>query len=156
MQNNSCCFVGDTSLPLEKIEKIVVGLDREIERLIADGVTDFISGGNLGFEQIAASLIAAKKEMGKNIRLIFVLSHKTQADLWGEKQRALYQNLLNEADEIIYVSEQCDSFCIKLRSKYMVDHSTYCICALQRKGDIANQTVEYARERGLQIVNVAQ
>lgn len=43
---------------------MVKRLDREVENLIGLGVTNFISGGALGFDQIAASLIVAKKEMG--------------------------------------------------------------------------------------------
>ena len=78
MQENICCFTGHRYLPPEKIEQIVMNLDREIEKLIGDGVTNFISGGALGFDQMAASLILAKKEMGKQIRLIFALPYKNQ------------------------------------------------------------------------------
>ncbi|NLO84719.1 MAG: DUF1273 domain-containing protein [Clostridiales bacterium] len=60
----ACCFTGHRNLPAKKIEKIILNLDREIENLIAKGITDFISGGAIGFDQIAASLIIAKKKMG--------------------------------------------------------------------------------------------
>lgn len=79
--NNTCCFTGHRNLPAKKIEKIILNLDREIENLIAKGVTDFISGGAIGLDQIAASLILAKKEMGNaNIRLIFALPCKNQEE----------------------------------------------------------------------------
>lgn len=129
--NNTCCFTRHRNLPAKKIEKIILNLDREIENLIAKGVTDFISGGAIGFDQIAASLIIAKKEMGNaNIRLIFALPCKNQDELWNEKQKKLYRELLIEADETIYVSEECNAFCMKKRNNYMVEHSAYCICAL--------------------------
>ena len=129
----ACFFTGHRTLPMNKIKKVVCNLDCEIERLIAKGVTSFISGGALGFDQIAASLIAAKKEMGKNIRLIFVLPCKNQDALWSEKQKTLYRGLLYEADEIVYVSEQYDSYCLKKRNYYMVENSAHCICALARE-----------------------
>ena len=152
--STTCCFTGHRQLPANKIEKIVINLDREIEKLIADGVTDFISGGALGFDQIAASLIVAKKEMGKKIRLIFALPCKNQDAGWNEKQKELYHSLLGEADEIIYVSETYDPFCMKRRNKYMVEHSEFCIYALLHEKSGTAQTVRFARKKGLKIINV--
>lgn len=115
MSKNTCCFTGHRKLPANKIQTIVTNLDRELDALIENGVTDFMSGGALGFDQIAASLIVAKKEMGKKLRLIFALPCKNQDAHWDEKQKELYQNLLGEADEIVYVSEDYDPFCMKRR-----------------------------------------
>lgn len=151
---NTCCFTGHRKLPANKIQAILINLDREIDILIDKGVTDYISGGALGFDQIAASLIVAKKEMGKKIRLIFALPCKNQDSLWDEKQKELYQNLLGEADEVIYISEEYDPFCMKRRNKYMVEHSAYCICALLHEKSGTAQTVRFARKKGLKIVNV--
>ena len=103
MNANTCCFSGHRTLPANKIQAIVTNLDREIDALIEKGVTEFISGGALGFDQIAASLIVAKKEMGINIRLVFALPCRNQDELWEPKQKELYRNLLDEADEIVYV-----------------------------------------------------
>ena len=60
MKNNTCSFAGHQKLPARKIKHIIKHLDDEIEKLIQQGVTNFISGGNLGFDQIAASLVIAK------------------------------------------------------------------------------------------------
>jgi len=155
MKEITCCFTGHRKLPANKIQNIVISLDREIENLIAQGVTDFISGGAVGFDLIAASLIVAKKEMGRNIRLIFALPCKNQDALWPQEQKALYQNLLNEADEIVFVSEEYSPLCMKRRNKYMVEHSEYCICALLHEKSGTAQTVRLARKKGLKIISVA-
>lgn len=156
MSKNTCCFTGHRKLPANKIQTIVTNLDRELDALIENGVTDFMSGGALGFDQIAASLIVAKKEMGKKLRLIFALPCKNQDAHWDEKQKELYQNLLGEADEIVYVSEDYDPFCMKRRNKYMVEHSAYCICALLHEKSGTAQTVRFARKKGLKIINVGE
>lgn len=156
MMENTCCFTGHRKLPANKIQTIVTNLDWEIDTLIDNGVTNFISGGALGFDQIAASLIVAKKEMGKEIRLIFALPCKNQDALWDDKQRELYHNLLGEADEVIYISEDYDPFCMKRRNKYMVEHSAYCICALLHEKSGTGHTVRFARKKGLRVVNVAK
>ena len=88
-------------------------LDREINNLISQGVTDFVSGGALGFDQIAASLIIAKKEMGHDVRLVFALPCRNQDERWNADQKRLYHNLLAEADEIVYVSGEYTDGCMK-------------------------------------------
>lgn len=122
-----------------------------------NGVTDFISSGALGFDQIAAFLIVTKKEMGNtNIRLILALPCKNQDAFWNEKQKRQYKRLLDEADKIIYVSESYGSLCMKHRNQYMVEHSTHCICALLHERSGTGQTVRLARKKGLKIINTVK
>ncbi|MCI1958882.1 MAG: DUF1273 domain-containing protein [Clostridia bacterium] len=159
MYDNVCCFIGNRSLPINKIQNIIINLDQEVENCIAAGVTDFICGGALGFDQIAASMIVAKKEMGKDIRLVFVLPCKNQDRLWSKQQKILYRNLLSEADEVIYITEKYNMLCIKRRNIYMVNHSAYCICALLKEESRTSRTskiVCYARKNGLKIINIAK
>jgi len=155
-KEQTCCFTGHRRLPKEKIEHIIISLDREVENLISQGVTAFISGGALGFDQIAASLIVAKKEMGRKIHLVLALSYRNQDALWNVEQKWLYRNLLVEADEIIYVSEEYTDGCIKKRNRLMVDHSAYCICTELYPFSETDQTISYARQQGLEIINVAK
>ena len=152
----TCCFTGHRKLPASKVEKIVIGLDREIERLIAEGVTHYISGGALGFDQIAASLIIAKRQMGKPVHLTLALPCKDQDALWSDKQRELYQHLLDEADCIVFVSEDFTPNCMKERNAYMVNNSKYCICALLGERSGTGQTVRMARKKGLRIIDLTK
>lgn len=151
----TCCFTEHRKLPKERIEHIIIRLNQEIENLINQGITTFISGGALGFDQLAASLIVAKKEMGREIRLIFVLPCRNQDELWSAEQKKLYYNLLAESDQVIYVSEEYHDSCIKKRNRFMVDHSAYCICAGLHPFGGTDQTVKYARQTGLRVINVA-
>ena len=155
MRGHTCCFTGHRKLPKDKIERIVQNLNREVESLIAQGITDFISGGALGFDQIAASLIIAKKEMGQKIQLIFALPCKNQDEFWTDEQKQLYRKILAEADEVIYVSDEYADGCMKKRNRYMVERSGFCICALLHQMSGTGQTVRYARQKGLRVINVA-
>lgn len=156
MKNFTCCFTGHRRLPEKKMKQILISLDREVDNLIAKGVTNFISGGALGFDQVAASLIVTKKNMGKNIRLIFALPCKDQDKLWNEQQKGNYQEMLLEADEIIYVSEEYSFACMKKRNCFMVERSAYCICALLQEKSGTGQTVRNATKNGVQVINVAR
>ncbi len=100
-----CCFTGHRNLPAGKMESIIKRLNDEMENLMYQGVTNFISGGAVGFDMIAASLVIAKRELGYPVRLVFALPCKNQGKYWPEEQIRLYQKLLNAADEIHYISE---------------------------------------------------
>ena len=149
------CFTGHRKLPQNKIEYIITRLNDEIDWLIAQGVKEFLSGGAVGFDVIAASMVVAKKEMGAKIRLVFVLPCRNQDKYWTEEQKELYRSLLGEADEIIYISDKYVPDCMKQRNYYMVDHSAYCVCAFIHDASGTAQTLRYAKKRGLHIINVA-
>lgn len=155
-RTQGCCFFGHRRLPEEKIKQIVIRLDREIENLINQGVTDYISGGGLGFDLLAASLIIAKKEMGKKVRLNFTLPFMDQDKFWSDEQRSPYRSLLGEADEIIYISEEYTDSCMKKRNRYMIEHSAYCISALLRPFSSTDQTIKYARQKGVEVISLAE
>ena len=118
----TCCFIGCRKLPKEKLESIIKRLDGEVENLIHQGMTTFISGGAPGFDQIAAALVVAKKELGRDVRLIFALPCKNQDELQSDGQKRLYRDLLAEADEVIYVSEEYHAGCMK-KTKAIYDQS---------------------------------
>lgn len=141
MNTSVCCFTGHRNLPKDKIANIARNLDEAIDALIDKGVTAFISGGALGFDHLAALLVIAKRERGKNIRLIFALPCKEQEALWPEEQKKIYRDLLREADEIRYISEEYDDACMEKRNRYMVEQAAYCICALLRENSGTGQTV---------------
>jgi len=48
------CFTGHRKLPMKKINAIVLKLNKEVERLMQEGVTTFLCGGALGFDQAVA------------------------------------------------------------------------------------------------------
>lgn len=150
----TCCFTGHRKLPKNKIEIIISNMNEEVDNLIKNGITNFICGGALGFDQIAASLIIAKKEVKKDIRLILALPCKNQDKGWSSQQKVLYYNLLAEADEVIYISEEYTDGCMKRRNYYMVEHSKFCICALLYNRSGTAQTVRYAKERNVVIINL--
>jgi uncharacterized phage-like protein YoqJ len=154
--NNTCCFTGRSYLPAEQVGAILANLEKEIERLIKSGVTTFISGGTVGFEQIAASVIALKKEMGYDVRLVMALPGPGQETPWNEQERRHFRNLLAAADAVEYVSDTFSDKDIKKRDRYMIDRSAYCICALPDDRRSTGQTVRYARLKRRHVINVAR
>ena len=89
------------------------------------------------------------------MRLVFALPCENQSEGWTAKQKLHYENLLGEADEIIYVSKTFTSDCMKNRNLYMIDNSAVCICAFLYEKSETGQTFRYAVEKGLKIINIA-
>ena len=152
----TACFTGHRVLSLKKIGGIVKRLNEAVDILIQKGVKNFVSGGALGYDQICASLIISKKQQSADIRLLFALPYRNQDEKWTDRQKQLYRSLLSEADAIYYVSEEYQPDCMSKRNQYMVDNSKYCICALLRDVSGTGQTVRYAQQQGIEVINVAK
>ncbi len=61
-----------------------------------------------------------------------------------------------KADEIRYISDEYTADCMMLRNYAMVDNSVYCICASLRGASGTAQTIAYAKEKGVTVINVAK
>ncbi len=155
MKERTCCFTGHRKLPVSQLGRVVTCLNSEIEQLIQSGVTTFLSGGALGFDQTAAALIASKKKQGYAIRLELALPYPDQDRLWPQNIQSQYRQLLESADSVHYLSELYAYDCIRQRNRYLVEHSAFCICALLRSPSGTAQTVHYAEQNGLSVINVA-
>ena len=155
-RDKTACFTGHKVFSQKKMERIEKRLNEEIDRLINEGITTFISGGEIGFDHSAASTIITKKDQGVDVKSIFALPCHNQDKYWTEIQKYLYYSLLSEADEVYYVSEEYTPDCMEKRNYYLVDNSSYCICALVKDASGTGQTVRYAQQQGLEVINVAK
>jgi len=54
-KNQTCCFTGHRRLAAAHLPETQKRLAQEVDALTAQGVTNFMAGGALGFDQIAAS-----------------------------------------------------------------------------------------------------
>ena len=154
MKETTCCFTGHRKLPKYKIEDIIKHLDKEVDNLINQGITDFVSGGAIGFDLIAASLIITKKERGREVRLIFALLCPDYNEHWTKSEKQLLFSIVAQADEVVYVSDKYSDDCMRKRNEYMVNRSRYCICALLRERSGTRQTVSFAEKNGLCVIHV--
>lgn len=139
-----------------KLEPVLIDLieDENIER--------FISGGAIGFDQIAFWTVnGLKKSYYSNIKNIVAVPFKNQAIKWNDREtQQWYKRMLEVADEVIYVDElpdyRVDGVSVgeyhvakmQKRNEYMVDHSRIVVAAWDgTKGGTGN-CVRYARKTG--------
>jgi uncharacterized phage-like protein YoqJ len=117
--------------------KISEKLTSILEQLIVEeNISRFISGGAIGFDQIAFWTVHKLKKLHPKIINIVAVPFKNQACKWTDKETLLwYDKMLKVSDEVIYVDEIAgygmDGIKIgeyhvakmQKRNEYMVDES---------------------------------
>ena len=130
MNEQTCCFSGHRHLPKQQILHIHNLLVKRILKLIHIGVNTFICGGALGFDTLAALAVLKIRSIYPHIQLILALPSPQQTNGWDSNDIEVYQTILKQANQIIYMSQEHHSGCMHMRNHYMVDNSLYCICYL--------------------------
>ncbi len=153
-RDNCCCFTGHRCVASAHIEKINTALSEIIARLCGEGVTDFITGGALGFDTLSALAVLGAKRLNPEIRLVLALPCKGQDSRWHKSDREMYAKILNSADEIIYVSENYSDGCMLKRNRFMVEHSRHCVFYMSSTRGGTAYTVKYALQNELEVHNV--
>ncbi|MBR1444619.1 MAG: DUF1273 family protein [Firmicutes bacterium] len=156
MYEGACCFTGHRKLKKDKLSEVKEDLRKILEALIENGYTDFLAGGALGFDTVAASEVLDLKNKYPNIKLILVLPCCNQADGWRKKDVEVYENIKDRCDKVIYVSQNYESDCMRKRNYYLVDHSSTCVCYYTNPRSGTGMTVKYAKQKGLQIINLTK
>ena len=105
---------------------------------------------------MAAQAVLELKAQYPYIKLILVLPCVNQTDGWEQSDIDEYERIRVLADEIIYTSEENKKGCMHKRNRYLVDHSSLCICYMTRKSGGTAYTVEYATSNGLKIINISK
>ncbi|MBE6680151.1 MAG: DUF1273 domain-containing protein [Ruminococcaceae bacterium] len=155
-RSNTCCFTGHRDISAISYHELMQRLEPMIMRLIKNGYKYFACGGALGFDTFAAMYIASLKMRGFDVKLVLILPCKDQTAKWSEYDKQVYSGMLSRADEVIYTAESYYNGCMQKRNRALVDASTVCICYLSNNNSSGTrQTVEYARSKGLPIINVA-
>ena len=136
--------------------KAAVRLRIVIEEQIKAGVVFYGAGGALGFDTLAAQIVLDMKKEYPQLRLILVLPCEDQSRGWRSEDIAAYEDIKRKSDKVVYVSRQYTPDCMHRRNRHLVDHSVSCICYLTRNTGGTAYTVDYARRKGLCIINVAE
>ena len=138
-----------------KKRKIEKKLEETLYQLIQEGYRFFGAGGALGFDTIAALTVLELKKKYNDIKLILVLPCKNQTRGWSDKDVSIYEKIMSQADKVVYTQEHYDRGCMFKRNRHLVDNSSVCVCYLtEAKGGTA-YTVDYAKQKGKRIINIA-
>lgn len=158
-ESNTCFFSGHRHLPYEKTQRISELLEKEIIERYNCGITNFISGGALGFDTIAGNIVLKLKKntaLYEDMKLILYIPCYSYGMNWNYEQRCDLHRLKSNADffEII-VKEQYTDDCIKIRNQKMVDDACCGIVYKTIYKSGTSQTVSMAKKQNKSVINLA-
>ena len=162
VKDRTCCFTGHRP---EKMPFYANGnsygfrqfqnaLTRAVFDAINSGYNHFITGMSRGMDLWAAQEVIAYRKAYPSLTLEAAIPFEGQDALWSEEDRALYASVRGQCDSVVVLSPSHTPNVMHLRNRYMVDRSSMLIAAYDGAAGGTRYTVEYAKSRGLVIVNL--
>lgn len=130
MKTQTCCFTGHRQIPPQQNLKIYKCLKAEITNSIENGVVNFVTGGALGFDTLAAQAVLELRQRYAHIKLQLILPCKNQTAKWRTADQIVYENIKKACNGYIYVSDLYTQGWMQKRNRRLVECSVYCICYL--------------------------
>jgi uncharacterized phage-like protein YoqJ len=152
---HTCCFTGHRVFARSHADQIRPMLERAVRTLIAGGYYRFVAGGALGFDTVAAETILSLRDEFQSLRLVVVAPFLGQAKGWREADRFRYERICSAADDLQILGAGYHRGCMRVRNQAMVDMSSFCLAYLNHRPSGTAQTVDYAFQNGLPVVNIA-
>ena len=158
-----CCFTGYRPIkmpfPMEKGNEQYEEFKRRLRAAILDAIDDgfdtFFNGAAMGLDLEAAKIIIElKSEYG--LKLILALPYPGQANSYPPEWLELYREVLAAADEKFCASKNFVRSCFQVRNQYMVDQSERVITFYDGQTGGTKNTLDYAKRKNVQIVNIAE
>lgn len=124
-------------------------LTAQIEALVKDGYTEFLSGMALGVDMWAAQIVLALRETNPTLRLHCILPCTEQSARWSAASREQYRAILEQADSIIFVNRANKKDCMLERNRFIVSYASVVLAVYngEKRGGTA-ATVRYAQKLG--------
>ena len=157
--NKSVCFTGHRTIADDK-EKLSARLYALLERLVTEKkVTDFYTGGAVGWDALAALTVLKLRESYPEVKLHLVLPcpFEEQSAKWNEAQKEEHKHIASLADTKEFTSEHLGKNAMKIRNARLVElASDYCICYWNPKHyrSGTGQTVRMAQKKGIEVINL--
>ncbi len=153
-KDNCCCFTGHRIIKKEHIDILPHKLSSVIEELASQGVCDFVTGGALGFDTLAAEAVLKARDKNPLLRLILALPCQNQTKGWKAFDKTKYESIKAQADKVIYVSKEYTPDCMHKRNRFMIDNCASCIFYMTLPRGGTAYTVRYALENNTKMHNI--
>ena len=157
MRKKTACFTGHRQMD-EPIAVIERRLTETVESLIQKGYLYFGAGGARGFDALASEVVLKLKEAYPQIHLILVLPFDEQYShekSWTRAEIEQYHRLKKRASKVVVLASEYSSGVYYRRNRHLVDNSSVCVAYMNRANSGTSYTVNYARAKGLEVVNTA-
>ncbi len=156
------CFTGHRSQKLPwgfnekhpRCKQMKETAKQKVENAILQGYIHFISGMAIGFDMICAEIVLGLKKKYPHISLECAIPCKGQEKKWNSELQKRYRNIVKQADKIRCLYDSYDEIgpeCMLERNRYMINNSSMVIALFDGKPGGTAKTIEYAKQKGLNI-----
>ena len=159
--NHACAFTGHRpqKLPWRTDEAdpgcvaLKAMLAAQIDMLIENGYTEFLSGMAPGVDLWAAQIVLALRATNPSLRLHCILPCVEQSAKWSAALQMQYRTILKQADSIIFVNRADKKNCMLERDRFLVSYASVVLAVYngEKRGGTA-ATVRYARKLGRELI----
>jgi len=149
-----CCFTGHRKIAEDHILRLPEKLSHTLDGLIEQGVTVFRAGGAIGFDTLAALKVLEKKKDHPEIRLELMLTCHDQTRGWSEREKYVYNYILERADSARYAELRYVRGCAYKRDRMLVDGADVCVAFLAKNEGGTAYTAKYALSKGVELINL--
>lgn len=154
-KGGTCCFIDllqDYAIGLEGENLNYIKLKSKIEDLCINLIEDlsvahFISGMQLGLEQLFAEEVIGLKEKFLGLTIEGVIPYENHTLNWTEKQQNKYYSIMEKVDKEVLLQYHYSYDCMRKRDKYMISKSKYVILCTNNISNI-DPISKYARSLG--------
>ena len=150
----TCAFTGHRKIEERHRKDIVSLLSRAIAFAYEGGCRDFVTGGALGFDTLAAKEIIRFRMSHPDARLVIILPCRNQSSSWSDSQVSTYEYTLANADEIEYVADEYTDKCMRDRNQRLAERCDMMIAYVSRPYSGSAQTVRMATSSGKTVYNL--
>ena len=158
-REHSCCFTGHRPQKLpwgfDESDARCDELKHKLKITVADAITNdktmFITGMAMGTDIWCAEAVLEMKKTNPQVRLVAAVPYAGQDRKYPEPWKSRYQRIIEAADEVITLRPHYTSGCLHQRNRFMVDNSSMLIAVFTGEPGGTKDTIEYARNKGLEI-----
>lgn len=152
---HTCTFTGHRPEHLAIPQaQVIQWLEEQIERAADEGYTDFITGMQRGVDLWAAEAVLKLIDNDRQIRLIAACAFRGMEEDWETDWKERYYYVLSRSELVYYISDHPDKRPFLDRNHWMIDRASRLIAVYTGSPGDTKETIEYARQKNLDIVMI--
>lgn len=152
-KENTCFFTGHRDLPCDSRQLFQKTLDT-ITALYKDGCKNFICGGAIGFDTLAAYAVLELKKSFDDVKLHLYLPCADQKKYFNDAQSERYDYIMSVCDSSKVLYPRYVRGCMHARNRAMADASSHCVAYCLKSTGGSAYTVKYATSQGIDVIFV--
>lgn len=161
IREKTVCFTGHrpeklpgSGIPSAGETRIIKSmLYNEICTAADDGYDTFITGMQRGIDLWAGEAVL-ELAVKRDLRLIAALPYRNLGSTFKGQDKWTYGRILDNADNIIIISESYCAGCMNKRNRFMVDNASRLIAVIGSEKSGTGQTLRYAQKHNLDIHSI--